>query len=312
VVRAAQHAGELDLTEARGVDRRGGRSVDRRIGEDDLGGRARAVADDQRLRSVAGAGEALVVRRCPPVVDLDPVRPQARPVVAPAVVAELGDRRHQERQPGRRRRRVLHDEEVGVGRIGQRGDVGGWFEAVLVEPGDVVVDAHVAEVDGCRRTVGHEGAQLVRDGVEAFGLVGLEHLLVDDPRQERVVDAEHHVALGLARGEHGLGHHRSRVAGGHQLDGDARLVGEGVERLVQRGARLGERVVRHERDGRRVVVTARREDRRRGEQDGGEGTPGHDAAPGTITVTTPCSTETVAGGAATWLLTPRPTIGGSV
>ena len=54
-VGAAEHAGELDLAEARRLDdRRSGASVDRRVGEQHLGRRARAVADDERLRSAAG------------------------------------------------------------------------------------------------------------------------------------------------------------------------------------------------------------------------------------------------------------------
>ena len=66
----------------------------------------------------------------------------------------------------------------------------------------------------------------VGDGVEALPPVRLEHLFVDDPGQERVVDAEHHVALGVAGGEHGLGHHRPGVAGDDELDVDAGLLRE--------------------------------------------------------------------------------------
>ena len=51
VLGAAQHAGELDLAEARRLDDRGRRVGARRIGEDHLGGRARPVADDQRPRA---------------------------------------------------------------------------------------------------------------------------------------------------------------------------------------------------------------------------------------------------------------------
>ena len=69
---------------------------------------------------------------------------------------------------------------------------------MLVEPRRVVVDAHVAEVDRRRLAVGHERAQLGGHGVEPGRLVRLEHVVVDDAGQERVVDAEHHVALRVA------------------------------------------------------------------------------------------------------------------
>ncbi len=232
--------------------------VDRRVGEHDLRRRARAVADDERLGTVARPGEALVVRRLPVVDDLDAVVTQARPVVAPAVLAVLGDRGHEERQAGRRRGGVLHDEQVAVRRIGERRQVGGRVEPVLVEPGDVVVDAHVAEVDRGGLGLGHEGAQLVGHGVDAVGLVGLEDVGVDRPRQERVVDAEHHVALRVARRQHRLGHHRAGVAGAQHLDGDAGVLAERGERVVERRVGLGERAVGDERDGRHAHRRRRR------------------------------------------------------
>ena len=48
VLRAAEHTGELDLAEARRLDDSGRRIGARRVGEDHLGRRARAVADDER------------------------------------------------------------------------------------------------------------------------------------------------------------------------------------------------------------------------------------------------------------------------
>ena len=71
--------------------------------------------------------------------------------------------------------------------------------------------------------------QLGGDVVEAVRLVGVEHVLVDDPRQVGVVDAPHHVALRVAGGEHGLGDHRAGVAGDEQLDVDAGLLAEPLE-----------------------------------------------------------------------------------
>ena len=181
VLRAAEDAGVLDLAEARRGDDAGRRGVDRRVGEHDLRRRARAVADHERPVAVTGAGERAVVGVLPRVDDLDPVGAQARPVVGPAVLAVLGDRRQQERQPGRRRGRVLDHEQVGVRRVRQRLEVGRRLESLLLEPRLVVVDAHVAEVDRRRLAVRRQLAELGRDGVEPGGRVRLEHALVDDP-----------------------------------------------------------------------------------------------------------------------------------
>ena len=132
VVGAAQDAGELDLAEARRVDdgRRGG--VDRRVGEDDLDGWAGAVADDERLRAVAGAGEPLVVRLGPPVDDLDAV-------VAQAASSSPASRPRRTRRsspctnasPGDDVAGFCDDEQVGVGGVGQRLEVGRRVQVVL-------------------------------------------------------------------------------------------------------------------------------------------------------------------------------------
>jgi hypothetical protein len=99
VLRAAQHAGELDLAEAGRVDARGCRLVDLGVGEDDLGGRAAGVADDDRLVALAAGGERGVVGVVPRVDDVDAVGPEPLPVVDPPVLAVLHDRRQHERQP---------------------------------------------------------------------------------------------------------------------------------------------------------------------------------------------------------------------
>ena len=180
-IRAAQHAGELDLPEARLVEDSRGGFGDRRVGEQHLDRRTRAVADDKRLGAVAGAAEALVVSLRPTVDDLYAVVDEVFPVVHPAVVAELRHGRHQERQTGRGRGRVRHDQEVGVFGRRQRREVRWWLNSVLVEPGDVVVDADVAEVDRGRIVPGHKAAQVVGQLVAAAGLVRFEHILVDHP-----------------------------------------------------------------------------------------------------------------------------------
>ena len=156
-----EDAGELDLAEARRRHHRRRRVGARRIGEDHLGRRARRVADHQRSWPAARPREALVVGLGPPVDHLDPVGRQRRPVVAPPV-AVGGDRRQQERQTRRRRRRVLDDEQVGVVGVDQVVEVSRWVELVLVEPADVVVDAHVAVVDRRRLEAGDETTQLGR------------------------------------------------------------------------------------------------------------------------------------------------------
>ncbi len=123
----------------------------------------------------------------------------------------------------------MHDEQVGVLGRRQRLEVARRLDALLVEPGDVVVDADVSEVDRGRLVLGYEVRELVGDAVEAAGLVRLEHALVDDARQVGVVDAPHHVAFRVAGGEHRLGDHRAGVAGDEQFDVDAGLVGEAAQ-----------------------------------------------------------------------------------
>ena len=132
-----------------------------------------------------------------------------------------------------------------------------------IEGGDVVVHAHVAEIDrrglAVRDQFGELGRQLGHAGRE----VRLEDLGVDGPRQERVVDAPHHVTLRITGRQRRLRQHRAGVTGDQDLDGDAGLGGElgegGVDRVVGIGRR--ERVVSDQSDrvgfvgGRRAVAT---------------------------------------------------------
>ena len=72
------------------------------LGEDHLRRRARRVRDDDRALALAAAGsrEPGRVGLLPAVDDEDAVGPQSLPVALPAVLAEAGDGREQERQPG--------------------------------------------------------------------------------------------------------------------------------------------------------------------------------------------------------------------
>ena len=63
--------------------------------------------------------------------------------------------------PGDEEAGFCDDEEIGVLRRGQRLEVGGRFEAALGEPGDVVVDTDVTEVDRRRLVLGDEHGKLV-------------------------------------------------------------------------------------------------------------------------------------------------------
>ncbi len=69
---------------------------------------------------------------------------------------------------------------------------------MLDEPGAVVVQADVAAVDRGRSVLGVE-KQLGFDALELRRLVRLEHVALERPREQVVVDAEEHVALRIAR-----------------------------------------------------------------------------------------------------------------
>jgi hypothetical protein len=142
-----------------------------------------------------------------------------------------------------------------------------------VEGGDVVVDAHVAVVDRRRLAVRHERREARVETLRFRRLVWIEHARLDRPRQQRVVDAPHHVALRVAGGQDRLGQHRARVLRLEQLDVDAGVGGELVERDLQRvrliGRVVGIRVVDdHRQHATRLVIvtTCRGEQWQRGER----------------------------------------------
>ena len=148
VLGALEHAGELDLAEARVEHGADGRRLRLRLREVHRGRRARRVRDHERVRALVGAlREVAVVRLSQPSTTFTSLARSLRPVVAPAVVAVRGDRREQEREPGRRRRRVLDHEQALVRGLGEVVERRRHRELLLREPLLVVVDAHVAVVD---------------------------------------------------------------------------------------------------------------------------------------------------------------------
>ena len=248
MLRPAQHAGELDLAETRVVD-----DARRRFGELAFGvhhfcRRTRRVRRHDRLVAAARL-ELRAVGLGPTLFDVDPVVAQLAPVGLPPFVAVLGDGRQQEGEAGRRRIRVLGHElilELGLGQVVHRGRRLARGEGVFP-----VVDTHVADVHRGHAVVGVELQRLV-DVDQRRRLVGREDVGFECLTQEGVVDAEHDVGGRLARGEHGLAHHRARILTLEQLDGDSGLRSELVEGAV--GER--ERVVRYQSDRRALGVGA--------------------------------------------------------
>ena len=112
---------------------------------------------------------------------------------------------------------------------------------------DPVVHAHVAVVHG-RHAVLRVQLELVGHAGQRRRGVRHEDACVEAALQERVVDAEQHVAQRCVLGEDRLGHKRARIAHLEQLH---RHAGLGRE-LLERPFRQIERVVADERDRRSV------------------------------------------------------------
>ena len=233
VLGAREHAGELDLAEAASTRSRAvGASVERRLGEHDLGGRARRVRHDDR------AGRPCPSRRRTRCSTLLPaVDATSTPFASAASSSRASRRRRTGRSsragtrgpattsPGSRRRGVL----VRRARRGRRARSAA-RQSVLGEPRLVVVEADVAIVDRRHRAARASSRRTpVGTSLSAGDGVRLEDARVDRARQERVVDAVEHVAQRLALGEDRLVHHRAGVAGLQHLDGDAGLLGEPLE-----------------------------------------------------------------------------------
>src|SRR5215207_4674065 len=154
---ALEDADELDLPEARVEQRAGRRLLRPGVGVHHLRRRAGRVRHHQWVVALAGAPRELgVVRLLPAVDDLDVVGPQLVPVGAPAVRSELGHRGEQERQSGRRRRRVLDDEQALVLRLRQVVERLRDGELLVGEVLPVEVEAHVPGVDGADAVPGIE------------------------------------------------------------------------------------------------------------------------------------------------------------
>ena len=179
--------------------------------------------------------------------DLAPIGPRA------VAAAEVGDRRQHEREPRRRRRRILDHGQLRVPRPEEILEGGRRPHPVLREPGPVVDEADVTVVDR------HEVVASVQivgavDLYERGRGVCVEQLPGERARQEVVVHAEEDVTLGASRREERAIQRRPGVAvlqdpqlqAGLLLEGGLRRFGD------------GERVVRDEDD---------RAGRRRGQSD---------------------------------------------
>jgi len=208
----------------------------------------------------------VIVRLVPTTDDEDVVVAKIAPRLLPTI-GVVGDRAQKERESGGRGQGARGHEQAAI--LGRREIVERRrrVDAQLFESVDVVIDAHVAVVDGCH-DVGGRGDEI---GIQS---VDLAHVRVEDVGVERsaeqcVVHSPHDVALGIACGQRGLGDHFARVAGGDDPHRDAGLVREGVEDSL--GGR--ERFVGHDGDGDvflRGVVRGAGDGRRQSDRGEGE------------------------------------------
>ena len=255
VPRAGEDAGELDLPEAGRRDRSGRRRLRGRLREHHLGRRARRVGDDDRPLALAAARarELRRVRLLPAVDHEHPVPAQLPPVIEPATLAEAGDRGQHECQPRGRRRGVLHDEQLPVGRLDEVVEARRRVEASGREPQLVDVEADVAVVDGRQLARRVEPVAPV-DGNEALRLVRLEQACSHCAGEEVVVDAEDRVALRVPLRQQRAVQHLARIPALQDPELQAALPFErGLHLLRDR-----EGVVRDEHDLLAAAVASRR------------------------------------------------------
>ena len=116
ILRVGEHPGELDLAEARSGHDADGRRRLLAVREHHVGrGIGRVRHDERPVTAPAARGEVGGVRLLPPVDDAHAVR-RAAPSSSRCQPSSpnCGDRREQEREAGRRRRRVLDHEQLAV------------------------------------------------------------------------------------------------------------------------------------------------------------------------------------------------------
>ena len=159
-IRGREDADVLDLTETRRLDDTGRCDIGRDVGEEDLRRRTRCVTDDQGPVAATCVREGAVVGVGPAVRHQHIVRAQALPELERTFFAEDLDAREQERETRRGRRCVLDRKESGVARVGEVGEGRRDVECAGLEPCDVIVDAHVTEVDGRHAIIGRLQARV--------------------------------------------------------------------------------------------------------------------------------------------------------
>ena len=180
-----------------------GDRLDRRVGEHHGRCRARRVRHHERLVAArSAAGELVVVRLLPAVDHGHAVGAESLPVARPA-------RPRRTRRSSRARTRGPVTTSTGPRPRAGRG-TSAWSrsaqrlrdgQAFAREPFLVVVDAHVAVVDRGHPRTDRSSWSVGGDVGERGGAVSLEDPLVERTGEERVVDAEQHVAEWVVLGE---------------------------------------------------------------------------------------------------------------
>ena len=212
--RAAQDARVLDLAEAAVLDRGGRRLVER------LRRRRsprRPGSSRRRRRSAACPGcpprpeNCCVYASSQPSTASTPFARSAAPVPLPAVLAEAGDGREQEREAGRGGGGVLDHEQVAVARLGEVLERPRRRDPALANQPPVDVEADLAVVD--RRHVVVGVGELRIDVRELVRAVRVEQVAVERAREDAVVDPEDDVALRVAGGQQRAVQRLVRVAG---------------------------------------------------------------------------------------------------
>ena len=124
---------------------------------------------------------------------------------------------------------MFDHQQPGVLGFGEVGQGGGRAHPDSGQPGDVVVETHIAEVDRSHPRIQLQGVGNVG---EPGRLVLHEQVLGEGPAQEGVVDPEHHIGYRIVPGQDRLVDHGACITCGQVLDGVARRGLEGLDDSV--------------------------------------------------------------------------------
>ncbi len=213
VGRAFQDTDKLDLTET-AIEDGGGGGFGERLGcENDLGGGAGCVGDDHRLGALpGGCAKVGVIGGFPSIDNNHAVGFEGFPILKVAGVAVAGDGGEQEGQAGRGGGGIFDDEQALVFGFEQVIERCRGRQVFPGEPGFIVIDAHVAKIDGQGAVLGIE-FESGGDFSKKRGIVRLENACFEGAGEEGVIDAKKYIGQGGFFGKNGFVEGRTGIAG---------------------------------------------------------------------------------------------------